>query len=323
MPAPEDGMSVASVSPGAWAVVLAGGEGTRLRSLVDRLYGDGRPKQYASLVSSRSLLRTTLDRVMRFAPVDRTIVLTVERHRALASAELGGAGHWILEQPLNRGTAAAILWAAICVERREPDATIVVVPSDHHLADDQGVADHVLALAALMGSHPDRVFLLAARPTRPEPGYGWIEPGEVIGAAATRPVRTIRRFVEKPGPAAALAMLQEGWLWSTLIVVGRAAALAALGREILPGVHGPLGRAVGRAGRRGADGELRRAYAEIPQTDFSRDLLERVPERLGVSVLSDLEWSDLGTPERVLDVVRASGWVPGWAAGVQPASRAS
>ena len=309
-------MRFASASTHPWAVVLAGGDGTRLRPLVDRLYDDGRPKQFASLVGSQSLLRTTLDRVMGFAPADRTIVLTVERHRALVSAELASASHWILEQPLNRGTAAAILWAAMCVEHCEPGATIVVVPSDHHLADDRGVAEHVLALTRLAGADPERVFLLAARPTRPEPGYGWIEPGELIGAAAARPVRAIRQFVEKPAQAAAIAMLQEGWLWSTLIVVGRAATLAALGREILPAVHHALDRAVGTAGRGGEAAALRRAYAEMPQTDFSRDLLERVPERLGVSVLSDLQWSDLGTPERVLDVVRASGHLPGWAASV-------
>ena len=181
-----------------WAIVLAGGDGTRLRSLVDQIYADGRPKQFASLIGSRSLLRTTLDRVGRFVPADRTIILTVERYRALATAELGSSGYWTLEQPLNRGTAAAILWAALWVERRDPDAAVVVVPSDHHIGDDREFADHLLALTSLTRSDPNRVFLLGARPSRPETSFGWIEPGEVIWAAGSRPIREVRRFREKP-----------------------------------------------------------------------------------------------------------------------------
>ena len=312
-----------SPSPGPWAIVLAGGDGSRLRPLVDRLYADGRPKQFASLLGSRSLLRATLDRVAGLAPANRTVVLTLERHRALASAELGSHAYWILEQPTNRGTAAAILWAAMCVELREPGATVLVVPSDHHLVGDRAVAEQLLALAALCRSDSDRVFLLAARPTRPEPSYGWIEPGDVIGAVGARPVRTVRRFVEKPTPEAAQAMLLKGWLWSTLIVVGRSATLATLGRHHLPWVHRPLERAIRAAGRRGWEAELRRAYVAIRQADFSRDLLELAPERLGVAILPDLEWSDLGTPERVMDAVWSSGRVPAWASFVHQSTRSS
>lgn len=318
-----DDDSPVSGGSGLWAIVLAGGDGTRLQPLVNRLYPDGRPKQFASLIGSRSLLRTTLDRVAHIAPANRTIILTVECHRALAAAELGSAGYWTLEQPVNRGTAAAILWAVMCVERREPDATVVVIPSDHYLADERGIADHLLALTAMAGSDPNRIFLLGARPNRPEPGYGWIEPGEVIGVAGSRSVRTVRRFVEKPSQDAARAMLERGWLWSTLILVGRAATLAALGRDHLGGVHRPLMEVVRVGDSRRSEAALRRAYAEIRHADFSHDLLERVPDRLGVSVLSDLEWSDLGTPERVLAVVRASGRTPGWAMHLELADRSS
>lgn len=299
-----------SLRPDPWAIVLAGGDGTRLRPLVDRLYADGRPKQFASLIGSRSLLRATLDRVGRFARVDRTIVVTVERHRGFVSAELGSDGYRTLEQPANRGTAAAILWAVMWVQRREPDATVVVVPSDHHIADDRAVAEQVRALSSLTGSDPGRMVLLGARPVRSETGYGWIEPGAPIGTAGSRPVWEVRRFLEKPTEAAASELLTQGWLWSTMILVGRAAALEAAGRDHLPSVHGPIERAMLAAGRGRSEAALRLAYAEMRSADFSRDLLERMPDRLGVSILTDLEWSDLGTPERVMTAVRAAGHVP-------------
>ena len=312
-------MKVQPTSPRVrpWAIVLAGGDGTRLRPLVDRLYGDGRPKQFASLTGTRSLLRTTLDRVGRIAPVERTVVVTVARHRALVSGEIGDRGYRILEQPVNRGTAAAILWSAMWVAGREPDATLVILPADHHVSNEPALADHILDLTILAQSDPDRIFLLGARPTRPDTGYGWIELGAVMRRAGSRPVHAVRRFVEKPSEQVAEAMLRSGSLWSTLILVGRVRAFLAAGRASLPRVHAMLEDAARVADSPHAAAALHRSYAEIGGADFSRDLLELIPERLGVSVLSDSEWSDLGTPERVLAVVRATRLEPVLKAGLE------
>lgn len=289
-----------------WAIVLAGGDGTRLQLLVDELYGDGRPKQFASLIGTRSLLRTTLDRVGRITSVERTVVVTVAHHRGLASVEIGDGGYRILEQPANRGTAPAILWSAMWVGRREPDATLGVLPADQHFSNERTAADHLLDLTVLDESDPDRIFLLGARPTRPETGYGWIELGPIIGVAGSRPVCAVRRFVEKPSEQVAEAMLRSGALWSTLIMVGRARAFLAAGRALLRRIHAPLEEAARLADSLHAEAALHRAYAEIQSADFSRDLLELIPERLAVSGLADPEWSDLGTPERVLAVLMAT-----------------
>src|SRR5574338_822598 len=92
----------------AWAVVLAGGEGVRLRSFVRRAFGDERPKQVCRLLGSRSLLRQALDRVALVVPPERTVVVGVEQHARYLAAELGGRpGPKLLKQPQSRGTAAA------------------------------------------------------------------------------------------------------------------------------------------------------------------------------------------------------------------------
>jgi hypothetical protein len=108
-----------------WAVVLAGGEGVRLRPLVRSALGDERPKQYVPIFGRRTLLGQTLDRVGIGFPVNRTIVVTMERHAEYIAEEFTGCPHpHIFAQPADRGTAAAILAPTSEIARRDPDATV-------------------------------------------------------------------------------------------------------------------------------------------------------------------------------------------------------
>ncbi|HWO05618.1 MAG TPA: sugar phosphate nucleotidyltransferase [Methylomirabilota bacterium] len=96
-----------------WAVVLAGGEGSRLRALTRYLYGDERPKQYAVLTGSKSLLRQTLERVARLVPPSRIVVVAQASHDRYLGAELAGFPQiHVLAQPSDRGTAAGVLMPA-------------------------------------------------------------------------------------------------------------------------------------------------------------------------------------------------------------------
>src|SRR5258705_13979816 len=115
-----------------WAVVLAGGEGVRLRPLVRRAFGDERPKQFCALLGPRTLLRQTLDRVGRLIPPDRTVVVGLESHeRYLAQGFGEPGGPPVLKQPQSRGTSAASLFAAQWVSAQDPRATAVFFPTSH------------------------------------------------------------------------------------------------------------------------------------------------------------------------------------------------
>jgi mannose-1-phosphate guanylyltransferase len=280
-----------------WAIVLAGGEGRRLMPLTRRLYGDDRPKQYAALIGSRSLLSQTLGRIALLIPPERTVVVTMASHAKYLESELASfADVHVLAQPLDRGTAAAVLLAALWIGAREPQANVVVFPADHFVLDEAAFMDHVADLAAYVRTVPRWLVLLGAPPTAPDADYGWIERGERVGWTPRSLIYRVRRFREKPWPELAHVLFDSGCLWNTLVVAASVAALIDAGRRCVPGVHDPL-----------ADGRwtLPQAYFLARTADFSRAVLESRRFPLAVSEMPAVAWCDLGSPERVADVLRS------------------
>lgn len=301
-------------APGAlWALVLAGGEGARLRRLTRLICGDDRPKQYVPLVGPATLLAQTLTRVARLVPAERTVIVGQEQQSGYLAAERGIApGTTVLLQPEDRGTAAAILLGAHWIQARDPGASVAVFPSDHFVLQEDLFGACVLAALAWSRRTAGEPVLLGARPTEPDAQYGWIEPGAVLDVAEGRVVRRVRRFREKPSAAAARACFQAGGLWNTLVFVAGVGALTALGRLALPALDERLRRAGHFAGSEHESWALRQAYAHAPGADFSRAVLERLPPRLAVLEMPALFWTDLGTPERVVATMRALGMVTPW-----------
>jgi len=299
--------------------VLAGGEGTRLRPLIRRVLGDERPKQYVPLLGPRSLLRQTLDRTALGISPDRTVVVTVRRHVEYITEEFKSAAQppYVLVQPEDRGTAAAILYAAQWIAWRDPGATIAVFPSDHFILGEATFMAHVQEVAGALERHPDQVVLLGSQPTSPEGEYGWIEPGASIDGD-NGVVSRVRQFWEKPSEARVPTCLTSGWLWNTAIAVARARAMTELGARALPDMSSRL------AGIRpflDSDREVEAvqdAYARILRASFSRAVLESHPECLGVSRLPRVTWCDLGSPRRVLYVLARMRVRPAWADLMDP-----
>jgi len=296
-----------------WAVVLAGGDGRRLRPLVRQLFGVDRPKQYVPLLGPASLLRQTLDRLGRLVPPERTVVVSRSAHAQYVAHELshGPAPH-VLLQPEDRGTGAAVLLAAHTIRQRDPEATIAVFPSDHFIREEDAFLAHVTEVAAFVEQQPERMVLLGARPTAPEPEYGWIKPGTPLGETRNGPVCRAQGFLERPAPEIAQRCLTVGWLWNTFAFVTAMPTLLDAGQEFLPAVDARL-KLVGAFARTRHEGwAIRQAYALAPTSDFSRAVLERCPSCLAVAPLPRLTWSDLGTARRVVEVANSLSVQPPW-----------
>jgi mannose-1-phosphate guanylyltransferase len=311
----EDGGGLARTeTQHCWAVILAGGEGMRLRPLVRRMLGADRPKQYVRLLGQQTLLRQTLDRVSLAIPEERTLVVTVRRHAGYISEEFSGGTHpRILAQPLDRGTAAGVLYPAHWIAWRNPEATVAIFPSDHFLLGETSFMAHVAEVVAWVEKHPERLVLLGAPPSSPEVEYGWIEPGEALGDVSTGPVRAVRQFWEKPSVARARACLESGHLWNTSVLVGKVATLVQTGWQALPALSDRLAHIEPFVGTPEEADAVRQAYELMPRANFSKDVLEAAGDALAVSRLPRIVWSDLGSPHRVMEALTRMRIRPEWA----------
>jgi len=197
-----------------WAVVLAGGVGSRFWPLST----PERPKQLLPLVNDDPLLINTLNRLAPLVPAENTLILT---NASLVEAIAGVAPQIprenIIAEPKPAGTAAALTWAANEILRRSgPDATMLCVHADWAVADDDGFRK-ALAEAENVARIEQALVTVGVVPTRPDPGFGYIQPGESTDSGA----RKVQRFVEKPDRERAATMMHSGYLWNSGIFVWR------------------------------------------------------------------------------------------------------
>ena len=300
----------------AWAVVLAGGEGLRLRSVTRAIVGDDRPKQYVPLISGDSLLRQTLTRAAGLSPRERTVVVSQQDHAGWLAAELSAhRGVTRLLQPENRDTAAGVLLPVYWIAARDPEATVIVYPSDHFVLEGAAFLAHVAEVVTFVDRQRDGIILLGARATEPDTEYGWIEPGDAVGATASGPICRVARFREKPTPQAAAMCLAREWLWNTFVMVAKASTLVSVADVLLPGLHRRLTAVTPFLGTRREGWALKQAYESLPPHNFSETVLQAGLPFLSVSALPPLTWSDLGTPQRLFKLLQALGIAPPWMRG--------
>jgi mannose-1-phosphate guanylyltransferase len=303
----------------AWAVVLAGGEGLRLRSLTRAIVGDDRPKQYVPLVGADSLLRQTLARAARLSPTERTVVVSQEHHAGWLAAEFGAdRGPTVLLQPANRGTAAGVMLPAYWIAARDPEAPMVVFPSDHFVLEESAFLAHVAEVVAFVERQPNGIVLLGARATEPDTEYGWIEPGDALGVTTSGPISRVARFREKPTPQAAAMCLAQEWLWNTFVMVAKATTLVSVADVLLPELHRRLRAVTPFFGTQHEVLAIRQAYDSLPHQNFSETVLQAGLPFLAVSALPPLTWSDLGTPRRLFKLLRTLRISPAWMPGRRP-----
>lgn len=261
--------------PNVWAVVLAGGSGTRFWPLSRKAH----PKQFLALAGPDPLLRRTLDRIAPLVPPERVIVVTAEGLLEGSRALLPEVPKEnFLGEPSPRNTAPAVSWAAAVVHRRDPTARLVVLAADQHVTDPAGYLD--VCQRALDACSDGSLVTVGITPTRPETGYGWLE----LGREAAPGVFEVARFVEKPDLPRAEAFLQGGrHLWNGGQFFFRADAILEAIRTHLPALSSALSN----------EAALAAAWSGLTSISIDHGVMERASRVL--TVPGSFGWSDVGS----------------------------
>lgn len=284
-----------------WALVLAAGDGTRLRSLTTVPSGSTIPKQYCSLHAGPSLLHEALGRAGAVTAPSRTCAVVAEQHRQWWQPALAALPrHNVIVQPANRGTANGILLPLLHIVERDPQAKLVLLPSDHHVRREGILAGALRRAAGQLDWRNDEILLLGLAPEEADPELGYIVPEDSDGRGALR----VARFAEKPPVAEARELIRHGALWNAFIIASTAQALLGLFHRRVPDILAAMRTAV-RHDARGETGgsAIAQLYAQLPTLDFSRDLLPGAETGLRVLPVPLCGWSDLGTPRRVAQAI--------------------
>jgi mannose-1-phosphate guanylyltransferase len=274
-------------------VILSGGGGTRLWPMSTPEC----PKQFLALTGEHSMFRLTLDRVNDRASFCAPIIVSGAAHADVVTSQLASAGITdasVLLEPCARNTAPAIALAALAAA--DPKAVLLVMPSDHLIAD--VAAFHAATNAALPLAQDGWLVTYGITPSAPETGFGYIRMGEALSDGVQR----VDRFVEKPERVAAEAMLAEGnHSWNGGIFLFRADRyLGALA------VHAPDILAKAQEAMRGAsrDGHYMRpqseAFAACPADSVDYAVMEK-DDRVAV-VPADMGWSDVGSWDALYEI---------------------
>jgi mannose-1-phosphate guanylyltransferase/mannose-6-phosphate isomerase len=279
-----------------YPVILSGGSGTRLWPLSRDLY----PKQLLALIGPESLLAATARRVSGDSFAGPVIVCNAD-HKFLVQdqlAEIGIVPEAIIIEPVARNTAPAIAAAAALLRERDPDAVMLVLPSDHIIRD-------LPALTAAIGAAAKAadtgcLVTFGITPTAPETGYGYIRSGEPLGGIDG--AFKIARFVEKPNLATAAGYLAEGdWSWNSGMFVFPAELMLTELSRFEPELTAGAVRAVEAAARSGEVVALDPViFADIPSKSIDYALMERT----GISAIvpASLGWSDVGSWSALWDI---------------------
>jgi len=272
--------SSAKPDPHLWITILAGGSGTRFWPLST----PNRPKQLLPLAGDQPLINDTLDRARGIVPDGRIRILTGSHllkpfQEALDSFD---PAHFMVE-PQAKGTGPVLTWAAWTLLQEDPDAVLASLHADHAIRPWQSFQE-LIRRGGELAKEIRRLFTIAIPPTRPETGYGYIQPGEKLATSEGLDAFSVQSFVEKPDRERAEEYVEAGYLWNSGIFLWRADLFLEEVRAVAPELAKLLPLL--------EDGDVESFFREAPNISVDEAILER-SDRVA-SIRATFEWDDVG-----------------------------
>ncbi len=266
------------------AVIMAGGRGERFWPLsTNRI-----PKPFVRLRNSSTLIQDTVERIRPLIPAERVFVSIGEAQREVARKQLPQVPpqNFIVE-PVGRDTSACIGFCALHLERIDPEATMLALPADHFIRDDEAYRCTLgKGIESLAGA---TAIVFGIVPKRPETGYGYIQAEKPKSGAAW----PVHRFVEKPDLATAEQYVRAGdFFWNSGMFLWKVSTLLELFKQHLPLTHEGLNELRPLLARPGAEAEVLRIFSSLQRISIDFGILEKAA---GLRLVpAEFEWDDVG-----------------------------
>lgn len=263
------------------------------------------------------MFQHTLYRAGKLTTPDQLVTVVAHGHGSEPWAQLDGISEIkVLRQPQNLDTAPGIFLPLAYIRAREPDATVVLYPSDHFVYPEDRFLEAVEQAVQAAEQQPWRLVLLGIQPDCLELEYGWIQPGARLNQSGPFHVRAVQSFLEKPDFVQASRAMASGAMWNTLILATKLRKLWELGWQCFPAMMPHFERLCEAIGGQEEGNVLNAIYRIMPARNFSSGLLHQVPEQMAVIQLDGVLWSDWGQPERIVETLRKIGKEPAFPLGL-------
>ncbi len=282
-----------------YAVIMAGGGGTRLWPLSRK----AKPKQMLRLLDERSLFQTAIDRLDGIFPPERILVVTVEDQASelLEQCPAIPEENFLLE-PMPRGTASVVGLAAIVLQKRDPEAVMAILTSDHIIGNEEGFR-HLL-LSAYEVAQEGHLVTLGIKPTFPATGYGYIHRGNKLGLFRGLEVYEAIRFIEKPDQDRARVMLAEGdYAWNSGMFVWRVDKILGEFETQIPALFTSLSEIDSALGTSRESETIYDQWSHIEPETIDYGIMEGA-NKVAVIPAEGLDWSDVGSWDSLFDVIK-------------------
>ena len=283
-----------------YCVILAGGRGKRLWPCSR----DQFPKQFIDFFGTgRTQLQTTYDRFVKMVPQENIYICTCKDFLPLVKEQLPDVDERrILVEPINRNTAPSVAWATMRILRCNPEANVIVSPSDHLVMNEQSYADS-LAVGISYVSENDVLLVMGVKPTRPEPGYGYIQ----LGDLSCKPdVFKVKSFTEKPEREFAKMFMESGeFYWNTGVFISNAQHLIKSFEDIFPSVLRNLKVEIPNYTYEEELAYVTERYSIYPHLSIDYAILEH--SRNVYVMKCDFGWADLGTWHAIYECMSQGG----------------
>ncbi|GIM30262.1 mannose-1-phosphate guanylyltransferase [Clostridium polyendosporum] len=272
------------------ALIMAGGKGTRFWPLST----EEKPKQFLNLIGNETMIQMTVNRVKPLIPIERIFICTGEQYVSLVKEQLPELPEKnIIVEPEGRNTAPCIALSAFVIRRYYKDATMVVLPSDHLIKEEEKFLNIIKDAGELLSDYQDAIITLGMTPDRPETGYGYIKSGNEHIKINNNKVITVESFVEKPNKEKAEEYLREGnYLWNGGMFLWKVDNVLKLIDAHLPNTYEAL-KNIELVKEDQLQDEVNNNYGKTDSISVDYGIMEKA-ESIHV-IPTDIGWDDIGT----------------------------